>query len=45
MLKKIAEENKKLAEEQKLNKDMMEKMVFTNRMSDDFFEQFNKSTR
>lgn len=44
-LKALAEENLKMAEEQKLKTQYMEKVVYSNRPTAAFFDQFNKSTR
>ncbi|KAJ3658979.1 hypothetical protein Zmor_010689 [Zophobas morio] len=44
-IRSLAEDNKKLAEEQKLRKEFMEKVVYTNRPTQEFYDQFNKSTR
>ncbi|XP_030745741.1 RIB43A-like with coiled-coils protein 2 [Sitophilus oryzae] len=43
--KRIAEENKRLAEEQKNRKNYLSKIVYANRATDDYFDQFNKSSR
>ncbi|XP_044748873.1 RIB43A-like with coiled-coils protein 2 [Coccinella septempunctata] len=44
-LKALAEENLKMAEEQKLKTKYMEQVVYSNRPTAAFFDQFNKSTR
>ncbi|XP_050298290.1 RIB43A-like with coiled-coils protein 2 [Anthonomus grandis grandis] len=43
--KKIAEENLRLAEEQRNRKKFLDKIVYMNRATDEYFDQFNKSTR
>ncbi|XP_018561573.1 RIB43A-like with coiled-coils protein 2 [Anoplophora glabripennis] len=43
--KQIAEENKRLADEQKNHKKYLEKVVYSNVPTDDFYDQFNKSSR
>lgn len=45
MIRNLAEENKKLAAEQKTRKEFLEKVVYRNRPSQEFYDQFNKSTR
>lgn len=43
--KQLAEENLKMAEEQKSRKQFLEKVVYTNRPTPEYYDQFNKSTR
>ncbi|KAF7276705.1 hypothetical protein GWI33_009422, partial [Rhynchophorus ferrugineus] len=43
--KRIAEENRRLAEEQRNRKEYLDKIVYANRATDDYFSQFNKSSR
>lgn len=43
--KQLAEENKKLAEQHNNHKKFLDKVVYTNVPTDDFFGQFNKSSR
>ncbi|ERL95625.1 RIB43A-like with coiled-coils protein 2 [Dendroctonus ponderosae] len=44
-LKKIADENLRLAEEQKSRKKFLNTIVYVNRATEDYFDQFNKSSR
>ncbi|KAL3267126.1 hypothetical protein HHI36_011266 [Cryptolaemus montrouzieri] len=44
-LRALAEENLKLAEEQKLKAKYLEQVVYSNRPTAAYFDQFNKSTR
>lgn len=43
--KKIAEENLRLAEEQKSRNNFLNKIVYANRATDEYFDQFNKTSR
>lgn len=43
--KQIAEENLQLAEQQKLQQEYFNCVVYKNKSSPEFFSQFNKSTR
>lgn len=43
--KQVAEENKRLAEEQNKRKQYLDKIVYSNVPTDDFYDQFNKSSR
>ncbi|XP_043276619.1 RIB43A-like with coiled-coils protein 2 [Venturia canescens] len=43
--KRIAEENLQLAHQQKCQQEYLRKVVYKNKPSPEFFEQFNKSTR
>ncbi|XP_044254489.1 RIB43A-like with coiled-coils protein 2 [Tribolium madens] len=45
MVKSLAEENRKLAVEQKQRKEFLEKVVYKNTPTSEFYDQFNKSTR
>ncbi|RZB77478.1 RIB43A-like with coiled-coils protein 2 [Asbolus verrucosus] len=44
-VRQLAEENRKLAVEQKMRKEFLDKVVYTNRPTEEFYDQFNKSTR
>lgn len=41
----MAEANKKMAVDQKNQKEFMEKIVYNNKPTAEFYEQFNKGTR
>ncbi|XP_058791408.1 RIB43A-like with coiled-coils protein 2 [Phymastichus coffea] len=43
--KQIAEENLRMAEQQKSHQDYLNRLVYQNKPSPEFYEQFNKSTR
>ena len=43
--KQLADENKRLAAEQKANQEYLKKEVYTNPPTSAYFMQFNKSTR
>ncbi|CAG9762832.1 unnamed protein product [Ceutorhynchus assimilis] len=43
--KKIAQENLKMAEEHRSRKNYFDKIVYTNRPTEDYFQQFNKTSR
>lgn len=43
--KQFAEENKRLADDQNSHKKYLEKIVYANVPTDDFYDQFNKSSR
>lgn len=44
-LRKLYEENERLSQEQKAQKEYMNKIVFSNKPTAEFYNQFNKSTR
>lgn len=44
-MKELAEENRKMGIEQKHHKEYMDKIVYSNRPTAAYYEQFNKSTR
>lgn len=43
--KKVAEENKRMGVEQKNHKEYLDKIVYSNKPTAAYYEQFNKSTR
>ncbi|XP_066257088.1 RIB43A-like with coiled-coils protein 2 [Euwallacea similis] len=43
--RKIAEENMRLAEEQRSRNNFLNRVVYANRATEEYFEQFNKTTR
>lgn len=44
-LKALAEDNKKMGEEHKNHKEYLNKVVYRNKPTAAYFDQFNKSTR
>lgn len=45
MAKNLAEENRLMAEEQRKQRDYLNKIVYRNQAADEFFDQFNRTTR